>query len=56
MGVFTFITQGFIDFFGITQPTAGEQKRAVWFICALLALIVLGAAVIFGIVVFNLGH
>ena len=56
MGVFTFITRGFIDFFGITQPTPGEQKRAVWFICALLAVIILGAAAIFFFVVLNFGR
>jgi hypothetical protein len=56
MGVFTFITRGFIDFFGITQPTPGEQNRAVWFICALLALIVLGAGAIFFLVASTFGH
>jgi hypothetical protein len=56
MGVINFITQGFIDFFGITRPTPGEQKRAAWFICALLAFIVLGAAAIFFVVVLNFGH
>ncbi len=56
MGLINFITRGFIDFFGITQPTESEQKRAAWFISALLLLIVLGAAAIFTIVVLNFGH
>lgn len=56
MGVINFITRGFIDFFGITQPTPAEQKRAAWFICALLAVIILGAAAIFAIVVLNFGR
>jgi len=56
MSVVNFITQGFIDFFGITRPTAQEQKRAAWFICALLALIVLGTAAIFFLVAYTFGH
>jgi len=55
MGIFTFITQGFIDFFGITRPTPKQQRIATWFICSLLALIVLGATGVFLFVAFAFG-
>jgi len=56
MGFFRFITNGFINFFGITQPTPAQERQAAWFICGLLALIVLGAAAVFGVIVFAFGR
>jgi len=56
MGPMQFITRCFIDFFSITQPTPQEERRAAWFITALLVLVVLGAAAAFSIVVFSVGH
>jgi hypothetical protein len=56
MGVFQFVTRWFINFFGITQPSAAQERQAAWFICGLLGLILLGAAVVFGVVVMGFGR
>jgi hypothetical protein len=56
MGPLKFVTQGFIDFFGITKPTPKQEQQAAWFICGLLALILLFAASVFLLVVFAFGH
>jgi Mg2+ and Co2+ transporter CorA len=56
MGFFRAITNGFINFFGITQPTPEQERRAAWFICGLLALIVVAAASIFLLIVFAFGR
>jgi hypothetical protein len=56
MGPLKFITQGFIDFFGITKPTPKEERQASWFIFALLAGIIVFAAAVFFIVVMAFGH
>ncbi len=56
MGLFRFLTNGFINFFGITQPTPAHERQAVWFICGLLVLIVLAAAAVFGVIVVAFGH
>jgi hypothetical protein len=55
MGIFRFVTQGFIDFFGITQPTKEQERRAAWFICGLLVLILLAAAAVFALIVTMFG-
>jgi hypothetical protein len=55
MGIFRFVTQGFIDFFGITQPTREQERKAAWFICGLLILILAGAAATFGLIVTMFG-
>lgn len=47
MNPFQFLTRAFIDVFGITHPTEQQERRAAWFICSLLALIVLGIAFVF---------
>jgi hypothetical protein len=41
MRLLEFLSQAFIDFFGITQPDEKAKKRATLFICALLSLLVL---------------
>ena len=51
MGLLRFVARGFINAFGITQPTPKQEQQAVWFICGLLVLIVVMAAVVFGIIV-----
>ncbi len=56
MGFFRGITNGFINFFGITQPTPQQERRAAWFICGMLALILLAAASIFLVIVFAFGR
>ncbi len=56
MAFFRMITVGFIDFFGITQPSPEQERRAAWFICVLLALILIGAGLVFGIIVLAFGH
>jgi hypothetical protein len=56
MGIFKFVTQGFIDFFGITQPTPQQERRAAWFICGMLALILAGAALAFTVIVMMFGR
>ncbi len=56
MGFIRAIANGFINFFGITQPTPQQEKQAGWFIFALLALIVAGAAAVFGVVVLGFGN
>ncbi len=56
MGFFRFLTSGFINFFGITQPNAAHERQAIWFICGLLVLIVLLAAGVFGVVVMGFGR
>ncbi|MBB5059033.1 hypothetical protein HDF16_003756 [Granulicella aggregans] len=55
MNPFRFLTRVFIDVFGITHPTEREERRAAWFICSLLALVVAGIALIF-FVVFTSAH
>ena len=55
MGFFRGITNGFINFFGITQPTPQQERRAAWFISGMLALILLAAAGIFLAIVFAFG-
>ena len=56
MGFFRGITNGFINFFGITQPTPEQERRAAWFICGMLVLILLSAAAVFLLIVFAFGH
>jgi Mg2+ and Co2+ transporter CorA len=56
MGLLRFIARGFISFFGITQPSPEQERQAAWFISGLLVLIVLGAAVVFGVVVLGFGR
>jgi hypothetical protein len=56
MGLIRLITTGFINFFGITQPSPEQERRAEWFIVVLLVLIVLGAALIFTVIVMAFGH
>jgi hypothetical protein len=56
MGFFRAITNGFINFFGITQPTPEQERRAAWFICSLLVLTVLTAAAVFSLLVVAFGH
>jgi hypothetical protein len=56
LGLFRFITNGFINFFGITQPTPAQERQAAWLICGLLALILLMAAAVFGAIVFAFGR
>jgi hypothetical protein len=53
---FRAITNGFINFFGITQPTPRQERQAAWFICSLLALIVVMAVLVFTVVVLAFGH
>ena len=55
MNPFQFLTRVFIDFFGITHPTALEERRAAWFICSLLGLVVIGIALIC-FVIFSFSH
>lgn len=47
MNPFRFLTRVFIDVFGITHPTPQQERRAAWFICTLLALVVLGIVAVF---------
>lgn len=47
MNPFRFLTRAFIDVFGITHPTPQQERRAAWFVCTLLSLIVLGFAFVF---------
>jgi hypothetical protein len=56
MGLLRFVTRGFINFFGITQPTPEQERVAAWFICGLLALVLAGAALVFGVVVLGFGR
>jgi hypothetical protein len=56
VGIFQFITRGFIDFFGITQPSPQQQKQATVFIVSLLALILVGAGLVFAVVVLAFGR
>jgi hypothetical protein len=53
MGLLRFITRGFINFFGITQPTPKQERQATWFICGLLVLVVLMAGGVFAVVVMS---
>ncbi|HEY9126318.1 MAG TPA: hypothetical protein VIM62_04285 [Acidobacteriaceae bacterium] len=55
IGPIRFISRIFIDFFGITQPTPKQQRQAELFITGLVALIILGAAAVFGILVYGIG-
>jgi len=56
MGLLQGITNGFINFFGITQPTPKQQRQAQWFILGLLALIIVAAAAVFGAIVMAFGR
>ncbi|WP_263356104.1 hypothetical protein [Acidicapsa ligni] len=56
MGLVNFITRGFIDFFGITHPTPKQERQAAWFICGLLVLIIVVAALVFGLIVMVVGR
>ena len=56
MGFFKAIMNGFINFFGITQPTPKQERQASWFITGLLALIVIAAAAVFGVIVMAFGR
>ena len=56
MGLLRFITHGFINFFGITQPTPKQERQATWFICGLLILIVVMAAAVFAVIVMGVGR
>jgi phosphotransferase system glucose/maltose/N-acetylglucosamine-specific IIC component len=56
MNIFQFITQGFIDFFGITQPTPRQERRAMLFICSLLALVIVMAVLVFALIVMAFGR
>ncbi len=47
MNIFRFLTRAFIDVFGITHPTEKQERSATWFICTMLALLILGAAIVF---------
>lgn len=55
MNPFRFLTRAFVDVFGITHPTSQQERRAAWFICSLLALIVAGVVVLF-ILLYQFGH
>ena len=56
MGFFRLVTNGFIKFFGITQPTPKQERQAAWFICGLLALIIVMAAVVFSVIVMGVSR
>ena len=56
MGFFRAITNGFINFFGITQPTPQQERRAAWFICSLLVVILASAAAVFSLIVMAFGR
>lgn len=56
MGLLRAVARGFINFFGITQPTPKQEQQAVWFICGLLVLIVAMAAAVFGVLMLALRH
>ncbi len=55
MRLIRFVTNVFIDVFGITHPSPAEERRAAWFICGSLALIVGGLASVF-VVLFLHAH
>lgn len=46
------LTNFFVNFFGITQPTPKAANRAAWFI-ALMLLFVVAAVVVAGAIVFH---
>jgi hypothetical protein len=56
MGFFRFVTNGFINFFGITQPTPKQERQAAWFICGLLVLILVSVALVFTVIVMAFGR
>jgi len=56
MGLLRFITHGFINFFGITQPTPKQERQATLFICGLLVLIVVMGALVFAVIVLRVGR
>ncbi len=39
MNPFRSLTRVFIDFFGITHPTPQQERRAAWYICSLVGLV-----------------
>lgn len=49
------ITNGFINFFGITQPTPKQERQAEIFIIALLVLILIMASLVFIVIVMAVG-
>jgi len=51
MGLLRFVTRWFINFFGITQPTPAQERVAAWFICGLLVLVLLGAGLVFAVLI-----
>jgi hypothetical protein len=46
MGIFDALTQAFINFFGITQPTEKTRRRATFFIMALMVFTLVVVATI----------
>ncbi len=42
MPLLLFLARAFVQTFGITQPSAAQERRAAWFIAVLMGLIVLG--------------
>ena len=56
MGLLRFITHGFINFFGITQPTPKQERQATFFICGLLVLILVMAGLTFAVIATRFGH
>jgi flagellar basal body-associated protein FliL len=49
MAPFDTLTQAFINFFGITQPTEKTRKRATIFIMSLMVLTLLIVAIVGGL-------
>ena len=56
MGLLRWVTRAFIDFFGITKPTPKQERQAAWFICGLLVLIVVVAALVFALIAMAFGR
>jgi len=56
MGLIRAVTTGFINFFGITQPTPKQERQAQLFITGLLALIVVAAVLVFVVIVMAFGR
>jgi len=56
MGLLRLITHGFINFFGITQPTPRQERQATLFVCGLLVLIVVMAGLVFTVIVMGVGR
>ena len=47
MPLLLFIARAFVQIFGITQPTPQQERRAAWFIGALLFVIVVAVVCAF---------